>query len=268
MGGEVTGLSREYEQTRYTDPHNILRSEAIYGNGFQSPGGIVGFQETLVDRMPIHDGMKLLDVGSGLGGAAFFLADRFEVEVIGIDTAPTMIDLARARQTTPCKRGRVTFLNGNVYLNALEVNHFDLIYSRDVLMYDSDKEATFKRCHDLLKEGGYLCVSDFGAGKRTPAFEEYEAVSNYHLLTISEYAARIERAGFEVLVTDDISAVARQHLVDDLQHYQKRVAIADHAIRTDDARHISERWARKINFLDEGNLTQGFFLAVKRRRSL
>ena len=60
-------LSRDYERSRYAVPQHILRSEVIYGEGFQSPGGLEGFKETVVREMSISRGMRLLDIGSGLG---------------------------------------------------------------------------------------------------------------------------------------------------------------------------------------------------------
>lgn len=261
---DVNGLSRAYESTRYSDPHNILRSEIIYGEGFQSPGGVEGFLRTLVDRMPIREGMTLLDIGSGLGGAAFHLAERFSVEVVGIDTAAKMIDLAQARRRSEDPAGRTRFILGDIHTAALHPDSFDIIYSRDVLMYEPEKGAVFERCHRLLKAGGYLCITDFGVGRRTPAFTEYMDVSKYHLLSTEDYARLVERAGFSATVAEDISSVARNHLAHDLDLYQGRVLRGDPSIAPEDATHIVERWKRKIDFLDEGSLTQGVYIATKR----
>lgn len=125
MNATAVGLSREYEQQRYTDPYNILRSELIYGDGFQSPGGVAGFRATLADRMPIANGMELLDIGSGLGGAVFDLASRFSVQITGIDTAPVMTQLASKRQSALDPDGHTYFVTGDVYSTELHPDNFD-----------------------------------------------------------------------------------------------------------------------------------------------
>ncbi len=57
--------------------------ELVYGSDFLSQGG-----SESVDRMfegQILDGKKLLDIGSGLGGVDFYLAERYSVDIIGLD---------------------------------------------------------------------------------------------------------------------------------------------------------------------------------------
>ncbi|ACR32095.1 methyltransferase domain-containing protein [Burkholderia glumae] len=263
MHAATTGFSRDYEVQRYTEPRNILRSEIIYGEGFQSPGGLAGFQATLGDRMALAPGMRLLDIGSGLGGAAFYLSDRYDVEVVGLDTAPRMTELSVIRQTTRDPRRRVRFVNGDVHDAQLDPGSFDLIYSRDVLMYEHAKPALFARCHALLKPGGRLLVTDFCRHRSSAEFDDYMAVSGYDLKSIDDYARLIAEAGFARVEQHDLSALAQAQLTDDLRRYRARQASGDPAIDEADAGHIVERWQRKIRFMKAGWLTQGLFMADK-----
>ncbi|AOJ83721.1 MULTISPECIES: methyltransferase domain-containing protein [Burkholderia] len=258
------GLSSQYEAQRYSNARNILRSEIIYGDGFQSPGGIEGFRTMLADKMPIEPGMHLLDVGSGLGGAAFHLASRYDVTVVGLDTAPRMTELAAARQPALDPRGRVRFVNGDIHGDALAGERFDIVYSRDALMYVHDKASLFARCHALLAPQGRLYITDFCRGRASLAFDAYVSVSGYDLRTIDEYARIVEDAGFDVLTATDVSDDARRQLTDDLHRYEARVASRDPSIDAPDAEHIVERWRRKIRFVDEGSLLQGLFVAQRR----
>ena len=50
-----------------------------------------------VERSPV----RALEIGTGTGAGAFFLAERFpEAEILAVDIAPKMIELARAKQAT------------------------------------------------------------------------------------------------------------------------------------------------------------------------
>jgi phosphoethanolamine N-methyltransferase len=263
MQASVMGISEQYESQRYTDPHNILRSEIIYGEGFQSPGGLDGFKAMLVDRMSLRPGMRLLDIGSGLGGAAFYLAARYDVEVVALDTAHRMTELSVIRQPALDPRRRVRFIHGDVHVESLDATRFDLVYSRDALMYAADKPGLFARCHALLEPGGQLLVSDFCRDGTSPEFDAYTAASGYDLKPIDEYARIIAAAGFAKVARVDVSHVAEAQLVEDLRHYQARRDMGDPSIDEADAGHIVERWQRKIRYMRSGWLTQGVFTAEK-----
>ena len=60
------------EINRYTRK-SILRSEKMYGHGFQSPGNIAAM-DSFCQKLRMRQGMNILDIGSGLGGASFYLA--------------------------------------------------------------------------------------------------------------------------------------------------------------------------------------------------
>ena len=38
--------------------------------------------------------MKVLDIGCGTGGSAFYMANRYGVEVLGLDLSQNMLDIA------------------------------------------------------------------------------------------------------------------------------------------------------------------------------
>ncbi|MFI1916385.1 methyltransferase domain-containing protein [Nocardia sp. NPDC020380] len=252
---------RAYEQARYAVPHNILRSEEIYGEGFQSPGGLAGFEKILLSGMSVSADMRVLDIGAGLGGAAFHVAGTTGAEVVGVDLAEVMVELANERRKGGESNGRVRFILGSAFVDELAGHSFDVIYSRDSLLYEHDKAGLFRRCRELLKPGGRLHISDFCAGGRTPEFEEYIDVSGYSLPTIEEYRQLLVDAGFTDVSGVDLSELTGEFLRADLERYRGKVA-GDGSISAEDAAHVVERWQRKIDFIAAGSLTQGLFAAT------
>src|SRR5689334_14719528 len=101
----------EVEANRYTR-RSILRSEKMYGEGFQSPGNIAAV-ESFCKRLNMRRGMAVLDIGSGLGGASFYFADHYDAQVVGLDVAPAMVEISSERARD---RGQlnVVFVQGDI----------------------------------------------------------------------------------------------------------------------------------------------------------
>jgi phosphoethanolamine N-methyltransferase len=130
------------------------------------------------------------------------------------------------------------------------------------LLYEANKPAVFARCAELLKPGGMIVISDFcRGGTTTPEFEKYVDESGFHLYTIPAYADELSNAGFAEVAPKDISEMTGQHLLHDLDTYLAK-APDDPAIGDADVQHLTERWRRKIGFIEAGVLTQGMFRGV------
>ena len=50
-----------------------------------------------MSKLELKYGQKVLDVGCGIGGGNFYMAEDFGVEVIGIDLSINMISIALDR---------------------------------------------------------------------------------------------------------------------------------------------------------------------------
>src|SRR5215213_5891340 len=83
----------------------IHKYETIYGRNFISPGGLATARDIL-GLVTFTPNMDVLDVGCGLGGAAFLIAQTFGARVHGIDLSRNMLQLAQAR----CQEAQLTRL--------------------------------------------------------------------------------------------------------------------------------------------------------------
>ena len=96
----------------------------------------------------ITRGMRVLDVGSGVGDVAFLAAELVgDVgEVIGVDRAPAALNVAR-RRADSLATCNVTFLDGDPAEMTFD-RPFDAIVGRYVLLFQSDPVAML---HGLLR---------------------------------------------------------------------------------------------------------------------
>ena len=59
---------------------SILKYEQVYGRTFVSPGG-KGCAIELIEKLDLKPGSRVLDVGCGIGGSAFLMKQKFNLEV-------------------------------------------------------------------------------------------------------------------------------------------------------------------------------------------
>lgn len=109
----------------------------------------------------VHDGMRVLDLGSGMGDMAYVAAELVGTtgEVVGIDRSPEPVAKAnsRARQQ---QLGNVRFVVGDIHDPAPD-GPYDAIIGRLVLMYVPDPAAVLRTQASLLRPGGVVVPIEF-----------------------------------------------------------------------------------------------------------
>ncbi len=162
------------------------------------------------------EGMRILDLGSGAGQDVYILAQLAgsEGSVVGVDTTPEQLAVARAHQGWHAQRfgyANVEFVEGDIEkLDALDLapESFDLIVSNCVINLVADKGKVFADAHRLLKPGGEFHFSDVYADRRVPEALRDDPVLHGECLSGAlywgDFDALAKRAGFldPRLVTD------------------------------------------------------------------
>jgi phosphoethanolamine N-methyltransferase len=261
------------EASRYTR-RAILRSERMYGHGYQSPGGTEAVRR-LTALAPVPAGGRVLDIGSGLGGASLHFASELKgCSVLGLDAAPAMIDLSRERLREraagqPDLEHRVDFQLGDICTAPVPAGAFDLAWTRDVFLYVEPKRAAWRAVARALRPGGYLVGTDFCLGERgpSPEFAAYAASCGYHLQRLADYAATLRECGLHVHRMDDVTSWFVELLRAEAERFESRRAefLAEFDEEEFDA--LRERWRAKIAFSEAGDLAWGLMVAEKRARA-
>ncbi len=235
-----------------------LRSyEAIYGRDFVSPGGRRTTAEIL-GSLPWAAGQAALDVGCGLGGAAFMMASKYEAKVVGIDLSHNMVDEAARRCAAYGLSDQVSMVHGDI-LDYKLPHRFDLVHSREVFLHIHDKADLFRTLRGALKSGGQLMFTDYCRGSEKPsaAFEAYVKEFGYDLRTVDEIAELLEDAGFsDVTATDQTDQFIEIHHreLDELPNTDLSVAEQDE---------LRVGWMSKIERARRGEQRWGWFSASR-----
>ena len=123
-------------------------------------GGLDSTQE-LAKHMDLSPGLRLLDVGSGIGGPARYFADKHCCEVTGIDLTPEFVEVAN----NLTRRVKLNHLAGFQLASALQLPFepasFDRAYMIHVGMNIADKAGIFREVRRVLKPNGLFAIFDF-----------------------------------------------------------------------------------------------------------
>jgi phosphoethanolamine N-methyltransferase len=253
---------RRAEAQRYSR-RNILRSEFMYGRGFQSPGGVDAL-EAFCGRLMLRPGMRALEIGSGLGGSAFHLATRYGLEVVGLDVSNAMVEISNERRLEAGISG-VKFVRGDIRTAALSEASFDLVWTRDCVLYVAEKDAVWRQVFRCLAPNGQLFVTDFARGKGplSHAFRNYLEGCDYHLQTLDQYAGELSAAGLSVVACADVTDAFVAGLEAEKELLARRRDEFLQEYDRSDYDYLMERWDQKIAFCRAGDMKWGLFVARK-----
>ncbi len=151
-------------------------------------------------------GEAILDIGSGIGGPARWIAAKYGCSVTGIDLTAEFCDAARELIALSGLSGRVRIVDGSALALPFQDAEFDRAYSHNVIMNIADKAAVYRQAFRVLKPGGRLVLCHINAGPNgAPDFPLPWATvpENSFLATDEETRRDLAAAGFEILTFND-----------------------------------------------------------------
>lgn len=243
--------------------NGILRYERVFGHGYVSTGGLETTKE-FVAKLDLQPGQKVLDVGCGIGGGDFYMAENYDVHVIGIDLSINMISLALERAIgLNCS---VEFEVADCTKKPYADETFDVIYSRDTILHIQDKPALFKSFYRWLKPGGKVLISDYckRAGPPSEEFAGYIKQRGYDLHDVEAYGQMLRDAGFDDVVAEDRTDQFMNVLQKELDAVEKEKEEFIQDFSEEDYNDIVGGWKSKMNRSSCGEQRWGLFIAKKK----
>lgn len=153
---------------------------------------------------------EVLDLGSGLGGPARYLAATFGCRVVGIDLSPEFVEAAAYLAQRCDLSDRVTFKLGSALDLPVSDEAFDVLFLQHVAMNISDRERLYGEAHRVLRPGGRLAIYDVVQRQgelRYPVPWALDASTSF-VLSADATLATLERAGFKAIHWRDDTASA------------------------------------------------------------
>jgi cyclopropane fatty-acyl-phospholipid synthase-like methyltransferase len=184
-----------------------------------------------------------LEIGSGIGGPARYLAHRGDIAVTALELQADQNELA-AQLTRRC--GIDSLVNhacGDFLEYDFGAQKFDAVVSWLALYHIPERAKLLSRCHALLKPGGRfytedLCrIGEIGAQQMADLQRDLYAIT---LPSLAGYRNDLEAAGFAIEACVDMTA-------DWSQFTRERLA----AYRADRTRHVRVHGEATVDALDD-----------------
>lgn len=114
----------------------------------------------LCQQLGANESSTVLDVGSGIGGTARFIASTFGTDVTGIDLTPEYVEVANELSQATGLGGRTRFEHGSATELPFDDESFDIATQLHVGMNIADKDRLFAEVFRVLRPAGRFGVYD------------------------------------------------------------------------------------------------------------
>ncbi len=131
-------------------------SRRVFGANLSQHGfSDIAQLQMMLEKVRIHSGSSVLDIGCGNGKIAEYISDNTGARVTGIDYIPEAVEAALKR--TASKRDRLHFRVADMENPVRDGEQFDLILSIDSI-YFSDTDKLLSAWNKLLKPDGRMAI--------------------------------------------------------------------------------------------------------------
>ncbi len=261
-------MSRRYELESRIRQHYCREDlagrilAALAARGFDperlQPDDLAGFEdmhaggreatESLMELLDPPAEAQVLDVGSGLGGPARYLARTRGCRVVGVDLVPELVEAARHLTERVGLGERVTFQVASALDLPFESRSFDAAYTIHVGMNIEDKERFYCEIGRVLKPGTWFALFDLFrlAGEPDYPVPWAEGPEQSFLIRVDELDRLLTRLGFEVVTIRNRTRQAAAAM----QESARRAARADDGEAPGSAALVmGPRWREKVRHL-------------------
>ncbi|MYD42714.1 MAG: methyltransferase domain-containing protein [Gammaproteobacteria bacterium] len=181
-------------------------------NGASFEESIVSHQYFLADALALSPGMKVLDVGCGVGGPQRSIAKKYRVYVTGLNISEYQLQKCEEYNEKSDLQQLCHTLHGDFMAIPAEDETFDVAYHIEAIPHAPDKKGVYDEIFRVLKPGGFFAGYDWCM---TPSYDADCAAHRQikkdiefgnalpQIATFTNVNENLQAAGFELLETRD-----------------------------------------------------------------
>jgi sarcosine/dimethylglycine N-methyltransferase len=160
-----------------------------------------------LEALDLQPGSRVLDIGSGIGGPARYIAAKTGAHVTALELQPDLHEVARDLTAQCGLSSRVEHVCGDI-LDGAGAQNYDAIVSFLCFLHIPDRRKLFSACRAALKPFGAMYIEDYGKPR---AFSAAEAealqvkVQCPFVPKLGEYESHLLDAGFADVAMSDVT---------------------------------------------------------------
>ncbi|MGM0582083.1 MAG: SAM-dependent methyltransferase [Bacteroidota bacterium] len=165
---DLVKTTKDYYDSKDADEfyYRIWGGEDIHIGIYESPDeDILSASARTVKKMTsllpyLDEKTKVLDMGSGYGGAARHLVSQFGCHVTCINLSDTENERNKSRNKEKGLEDQIDVHSDNFEKMSYEDEAFDLVWMQDAILHSGNKEQVFKEVSRVLKPKGHFILTD------------------------------------------------------------------------------------------------------------
>jgi sarcosine/dimethylglycine N-methyltransferase len=220
--------------------------------------------DILAKKAGIGPDIHVLDVCSGVGGPARYLAQHYGCRVTGLDITESRHRAAVRFTELAGLDHLVDFRLGNALEMPFEARSFDVVISQEAFAHVPQKARLIGECARVARPGGRIAFTDIlrqDALAASASARLEREMTFLELETLEGYASLLEENGCIVLEREDLGRLWTEILKRRLQMYR---SLKDTTVEKFGPAHFQrwdEAYAFFVDLFGRGQLTGGRFVA-------
>ncbi|MFT5470132.1 MAG: sarcosine/dimethylglycine N-methyltransferase [Verrucomicrobiales bacterium] len=219
---EAVVTARDYYDSQEADSFysKIWGGEDIHVGCYQSDSEDIAVASrrtvsSIADKLdPLSSEAKVLDIGSGYGGAARYLNKRFGCTATGLNISEVQNRRARELNRESGQEGSIDVVEGDFLQLPFEAESFDVIWSQDALLHTDERLKVLAEVNRTLKSGGKFIFTDLMRSDECPDENLQPVLDRLHLTCLGcpgLYRDAAGKLGWTELEWDDRSHQLTNH---------------------------------------------------------
>jgi len=191
-----------------------LRAEDLWAFDQDHYGGLEAV-DALAQALVLNPKSRLLDLCSGMGGPARYVATKYGCQIQGVDLIQSRVEGATELSRLTGLSDQVTFAQGDCCDLPLADASFDCAISQEAFLHIENREALLSECSRVLVDTGALAFTDWIARDSLSAEHRKkfgDTFAAHRICSVDEYRSLLDGAGFEVEQVSDLSVEWRDIL--------------------------------------------------------
>jgi len=165
--------------------------------------------DIFIEKLEINEKIKILDVGSGMGGPARYIANKTGAEITAIELQSDQNNLAKDLTKKCGLSNKVNHICGDILDYDFKNQTFDAVVSWLTLYHIANHEILLKKLFDLLNPNGFFYTEDITSRINLSDADRKEIkkeIYGIHLPYFDNYISNLEQNGFKLIFSEDMSS--------------------------------------------------------------